>query len=716
MAIKEFSAFKQSPKTKVTIDTSALGINWQLGETYRVVIEEGFSIEQTGNLELSPASADLISFTTPANPPMIEELYPLNNAANVIDNTFASIKFDRFNIRPLTGNLYLYKTPNTLLHTFNIETDPRLNLTANTIEFDMKGLLERNSSYYFLTDANIIEDLNSFKFAGVFNDEIFTYTTANTTFPDFDAALTGDFNISVLPKYNAIGRSNLTSDFNLSANANLAGMTSDAVLTSDFSLSADAKRTALFSSNMISEFDLSATVNGNFKLSSNITSDFDLVTTPNRIANFSSNLDNDFSLSAIGNITKNAVSNLDNDFNLSITGEVYNNPTIFNINVTTAGDYAFEVSGTNILGDWGDGTTFTVSVPGATVTNYIVIKTAVVRTYNIRITGVLTSFRNINFPITNITHWSNDLTRIILRGAGTRLTSVPLTLPPLITNTSEMFYGCTNFNQNISSWNTSNVTNMSSMFYGCTNFNQPIGSWNTSNVTNMNSMFRQSTNFNGDISSWDTSAVTNMDSMFTQSTNFNGDISSWDTSAVTDMGFMFQNATSFNQDISSWDTSAVTDMSSMFRQSTNFNGDISSWDTSAVTNMSFMFNNATSFNQDISSWDTSAVTNMNSMFRDAVAFNRPIGTWNTSAVTNMSFMFYGATAFNQPLTKNTSLNYWNTSKVTNMTSMFLAATSFDQNISNWNVRLIPTKPSQFDTNTSANWTTAEKPVWGTTGS
>jgi hypothetical protein len=45
--------------------------------------------------------------------------------------------------------------------------------------------------------------------------------------------------------------------------------------------------------------------------------------------------------------------------------------------------------------------------------------------------------------------------------------------------------------------------------------------------------------------------------------------------------------------------------------------------------------------------------------------------------------------------------------------MFRNAGSFDQDISGWCVTLIPTKPTDFDTATSASWITAEKPIWGT---
>ena len=75
---------------------------------------------------------------------------------------------------------------------------------------------------------------------------------------------------------------------------------------------------------------------------------------------------------------------------------------------------------------------------------------------------------------------------------------------------TSMFADNSDFNQNISTWNTSNVTNMSVMFSGATTFNQNIGSWDVSKVTNMEFMFRSASAFNQNIGSWDVEAVTNL--------------------------------------------------------------------------------------------------------------------------------------------------------------------------------------------------------------
>ena len=110
-----------------------------------------------------------------------------------------------------------------------------------------------------------------------------------------------------------------------------------------------------------------------------------------------------------------------------------------------------------------------------------------------------------------------------------------------------------------------NVTNMSLMFSG-SQFNGDISGWNTGNVTNMNSMFSRS-QFNRDISGWNTGNVTDMSEMFYMS-QFNGDISNWDTGNVTDMGMMFYEL-KFNGDISKWNTGNVTNMNHMFYYSQN---------------------------------------------------------------------------------------------------------------------------------------------------
>ena len=166
--------------------------------------------------------------------------------------------------------------------------------------------------------------------------------------------------------------------------------------------------------------------------------------------------------------------------------------------------------------------------------------------------------------------------------------------------------------ENVSAVCTSLISEMNDLIqnisYTNPDFNQDISSWDVSNVTTMKRLFR-GTQFNQDISAWDVSNVVDMSYMFDNS-RFNQDISAWDVSNVVNMEWMFANAHDFNQDISSWDVSNVVDMWGVFLNS-SFNQDISSWDVESVTNMQAMFGQAYNFNQDLSVWQVNNVTNCN---------------------------------------------------------------------------------------------------------
>ena len=129
--------------------------------------------------------------------------------------------------------------------------------------------------------------------------------------------------------------------------------------------------------------------------------------------------------------------------------------------------------------------------------------------------------------------------------------------------------------------------------------------------------------FNQDISTWDVSNVTNMSSMFPGARNFNQDLSAWDVSNVTDMNYMFENATSFNQDLSAWDVRNVTNMEYMFYNAQNFNQDLSAWDVSNVMNMNYMFSYAQNFNQDLSAWDVNNVLGFNDFDAETPSWTLP---------------------------------------------------------------------------------------------
>ena len=171
---------------------------------------------------------------------------------------------------------------------------------------------------------------------------------------------------------------------------------------------------------------------------------------------------------------------------------------------------------------------------------------------------------------------------------------------------------------------TSRIVNMSNLGY----HNQDIRSWDTSNVTNMEGMFGNNKSFNQPIGNWDVSSVTNMNRMFIQASSFNQPIGNWDVSSVIDMNDMFFQASSFNQPIGNWDVSSVIDMNSMFYEASSFNQDLSSWNVSSVWTMHRMFFRASAFNQDLSTWDVSSVGSFSYFASDTPQWTLPKPNFN----------------------------------------------------------------------------------------
>jgi len=252
--------------------------------------------------------------------------------------------------------------------------------------------------------------------------------------------------------------------------------------------------------------------------------------------------------------------------------------------------------------------------------------------------------------------------------------------PVTVRSLRGLFAGATNYNEDISGWDMSNVTDTSEMFLNTRSFNQDISSWDMSSVTDTNFMFSGAQSFNQDISRWNVGNVTNFSSMFYGATSFDRSLAGWNTSKGRNFGFMFSSASAFSQDLSSWDMRNAEILSGMFSGATVFNGDVANWKAPKVTAMSSMFNRAESFNRDISEWQTGGVTSFNQMFSGARSFNQNISGWNTSSATNMS-------------------------------SMFNSASSFDQDLSNWSVAKVVGSNSKRDFAIGSKLTAAKLPRW-----
>ncbi|TAE08884.1 MAG: BspA family leucine-rich repeat surface protein, partial [Bacteroidetes bacterium] len=259
------------------------------------------------------------------------------------------------------------------------------------------------------------------------------------------------------------------------------------------------------------------------------------------------------------------------------------------ITIPTAGGGNYSVIWTNL-------TTGAVGNATGLIGDYTITGLIDSQTYQVAITGTFPQFymnnnANERTKIRTIAQWGNIAWGSMQNAfAGCNSLTYTATDNPnlsAVTSMQDMFAFCTNFNGNISAWNTSAVTNMRGVFYQAISFNQNIGTWNTSAVTTMTYMFSFCPNFNGTIGSWNTSAVTNMQGMFETATAFNQNIGTWNTSAVTNMLAIFKNATAFNQNIGTWQLNSNVNMGSMLDDCgmnvANYDATLAGWATQAVS-------------------------------------------------------------------------------------------------------------------------------------
>ncbi len=233
-----------------------------------------------------------------------------------------------------------------------------------------------------------------------------------------------------------------------------------------------------------------------------------------------------------------------------------------NITIPTSPDEVY-----NYIVDWGDGTSEN-NITGDVSHTYTTPDT-----YEVKIYGV---FPRIDFSnstdenkakIIEVVQWG-DILWTSMENAFSGCSNLIVTasdVPNLsnVSNLSNMFFQCSNFNSDINNWDVSNVTHMSRVLSGTT-FNQPLNNWNVSNVIDMEAMFLAALDFNQPLDNWDVSNVINMEGMFLDAQSFNGDITSWNTSSLVNANGMFASAVSFDQNLGAWDISSLDFAIGMF--------------------------------------------------------------------------------------------------------------------------------------------------------
>ena len=322
----------------------------------------------------------------------------------------------------------------------------------------------------------------------------------------------------------------------------------------------------------------------------------------------------------------------------------------------------------NLLVDWGDGTTSTITGYGTPAVQHTY---ATAGTYTVKMSGTFPGF--------------------IQNGDRLKLLQVANWGSKAWTSMQGAFQSCTNLTitaQDVP--NFSACTNMSSMFQSCTSITSipKIKNWVMSNVTNIDGMFVGCTGLSSlDLTGWDLRKVTTF--MYSYGP-FQGctnlvtlNVTGWQLPTATTYSFqqLFHGCTKLATitGIGGWDVSKCTNMGSMFYQCNALTSvDLSTWNPISVTNTNNMFTNCqglTSVN--LSNWNLPVCTNLSYMFQQSKVTSVNLTGWvlNTTSSVNMAYMFYACSS----LTTLTGFNTLNTSKVTSLegTFSYCKLSSFD---------------------------------------
>ena len=168
-----------SIRTRLDIDLASLDLPWAPGTTYRVELDEGFVIEDGGDLQPSPGNNNLFSFTSNSTGPSATTSVPADGATGVTNLSSVVINFNR-TISIGTGFIKLYKvgSPDSLIYSFDVTDSSKVTVGTSSITINVSGYLDLPlTEFYYLLDAGIVEDTDGFGSVQVINADSFKYTS-----------------------------------------------------------------------------------------------------------------------------------------------------------------------------------------------------------------------------------------------------------------------------------------------------------------------------------------------------------------------------------------------------------------------------------------------------------------------------------------------------------------------------------------------------------
>jgi|SRR6478752_3521923 len=294
-------------------------------------------------------------------------------------------------------------------------------------------------------------------------------------------------------------------------------------------------------------------------------------------------------------------------------------------------------SGTyNFVVDWGDGNANTITVWNQAQTTHTY---SVAGTYTITIKGICYGFSfsgtGDRMKFLSVAKWGSLRVSSSPTSGGFFNGCTNLDLSTVsdvlyctnVVNATFFFNGCSSLTtiNRFNEWDLKGLSSLANFASGCTLFNQNIGSINTTGVLVFASMLKDCINFDNGGS--DSIGLFNM-------------------SSATNISSIFENCRVFNRDITVWDVHNVVNFANFLRNAWLFNKNISIWNVSSGQDFSLALNVAQKFNQPIGVWNTISATNMDGFIASATDFNQNIGGFKLSSTTSLANFALAKTAAN----------------------------------------------------------------------
>ena len=416
-------------------------------------------------------------------------------------------------------------------------------------------------------------------------------------------------------------------------------------------------------------------------------------------------------------------------FNPDYTWSIYKDGKLF-VDANTIPDDAYVRDDNYFAGKTTYSTSVTLPMQRNTINEYLIYSD--VNSVEITSNG---NSDEINPRAVTVIEFSDSITEHLFP-SNYVLFTVPNELPSYLRSTKSMFFNNKLFNQDISTWDTSNIMDMNSMFAYATSFDQDISHWDVSNVAGMESMFTGATSFNQNLSGWSVSNIPSVPSGFIYSTDsWILPKPIWGTSPLAGVLTEPEIPLTFNVDTDVSIKITVSDVSTgdwklfkndvlIARPGISRDGSSVSIDSSKKITVKIYTSGHVGLNeyklyaegnavlideQTGELTDEFTITEFSNRCKEViVGFSKAkvvVTADLPSSITSTLGMFRYCEIF------NSDISHWDVSNVTNMDYMFHWARTFNQDLSKWCVSNIPSLPLGFDLEATA-WT-LPKPVWGT---